>query len=90
MGTKTPQDDDHRNHEAIVPLTTTRQRFTADVYVAELQAHGIKAHVSSDDGGGWRIGEQLDGYRVMVFESDVPAAREILAEVGDEVPDEPT
>jgi hypothetical protein len=78
-GRNDPGADEHRNKEKIVELTNAPTQFAAEAIVAQLEAEGIKATVAGDDAGGWEPGLGFaEGYRVMVFENDVPRAREIV------------
>jgi Putative prokaryotic signal transducing protein len=76
-----PADDDHRNNEKIVELTTTSSRTATDILVAALESRGIKAVADHGDASGWDpMLSLLQGHRVMVFEGDLEVARQILAE----------
>jgi hypothetical protein len=73
--------DDHRDHEKIVELTSVPTRFEAEVLVAALEARGIKATAVHGDRAGWVPQYAvLTGHRVMVFEGDFETARAIIAE----------
>jgi Putative prokaryotic signal transducing protein len=76
---------DHRESEHIVELVSVPTRFEADVIVAALESNGIKAAAVHSDADGWLPHyARIVGHRVMVFEHDVPAAREIIAETDTE------
>jgi hypothetical protein len=72
---------DHHNHDRIVELARVPTRFEADVLIAKLQANGITASPSYGDADGWA--PQLSvfgGHGVMVFESDLAKATELIDE----------
>ncbi len=54
-------------------------RLEADAAIARLDANGIQASGKYGDAGGWLPHIALvDGFRVMVFEEDLDAARALL------------
>jgi len=63
-------DDEHRNDEHLVTLTSVPTSFGAKVVVAALESRGIKAGVVAR--------------RVVVFERDLATARAIIAETDDD------
>ena len=60
----------------IVEVANFPSRFEADSALALLEANGIEAMARYGDAGGWapNLG-LLDGYRVMVFDEDLDAAK---------------
>jgi hypothetical protein len=80
MGKKNASKGEHIDGR-IVELTNASTQFSAQTIVAALQADGIKAFVGGDDAGGWELGLGFaTGYRVMVLESDLDAARAVIAD----------
>ena len=77
---KRPSDDDHHDHERIVPVDILPTRMEAEITVAALESRGIKAVADHGDASGWDpMLSLLQGHRVLVFESDLAVARAILA-----------
>jgi hypothetical protein len=78
---KRASDDDHHDHERIVPVAILPTRMEADIMVAALASRGIKAVADHGDADGWDpMLSLLQGHRVLVFEGDLAVARAILAE----------
>ncbi len=70
----------HHDHEQIVAVATLPM-VEAELVVAQLKQAGIDAFASGDDINGLRQSmSYADGYRVMVFENDVEAARQVIAD----------
>jgi hypothetical protein len=70
---------DHHDHEAIVELARLAGPVEVSALIAELEAKGIKAISSTDDGSGMRPNlRYVQGYRVLVFENDLDPARRVL------------
>jgi hypothetical protein len=70
----------HHEHEQIVEVAALPE-VEAELVVAKLKAAGIDAYTSGDDQNGLRPSlSYADGYRVMVFENDVAAARQVIAD----------
>ena len=70
----------HHDHEKIVEVATLPM-VEAELVVAQLKAAGIDALTSGDDINGLRQSmSYAEGYRVMVFEKDVEAARQVIAD----------
>ena len=65
-----------------VQVAVVSSRAEADLIVGLLRSHGMRAAVVTDDAGGQEPQWQLNGVRVLVPLSDEPAARELLAAVG--------
>jgi hypothetical protein len=73
-------DVNHHDHEKIVEVATLPM-VEAELVVAQLKAAGIDALTSGDDINGLRQSmSYAEGYRVMVFEKDVEAARQVIAD----------
>jgi hypothetical protein len=72
---------DHHDHDRIVELISVPSRFEADVLIAKLQANGITASPNYGDAGGYlpRVAA-FGNHAVMVFDSDLEKAREIIAD----------
>jgi len=66
--------------EALVVVHTFNNRPEADIAASALEAAGIDVMIRADDGGGQRPAMAWAGvgFEVIVRESDVDAAREIL------------
>ncbi len=66
--------------EELVVVHTFSNRAEADVAASALDAAGIDAMIRADDGGGMRPAMAWAGvgFEVIVRESDLDAAREIL------------
>lgn len=72
---------DHHDDDRIVELTQVPSRFEADLLVAKLQANGITATARYNDAGGWAPQfARISGSGVMVFESDLARASELIDE----------
>lgn len=72
---------DHHDHDRIVELIRLPSRFEADVVIAKLEANGITASPNYGDAGGWAPQFSTFGsHAVMVFESDVAKASELIDE----------
>jgi hypothetical protein len=72
-------DLDHHDHEAIVELASLASPVEVSALVAELDARGIRAIRSTDDGYGMRpYLTYAHGCRVLVFENDLERARRVL------------
>lgn len=70
-----------RDRERIVELLRVPSRWEAESIVALLNEHGVLATVAYGDAGGWAPHfASWQGNRVMVFESDVARAHELLGE----------
>jgi len=64
----------------IVEAANFGSRMEADAAIALLEANGIQASGKYGDAGGWLPHIALvDGYRVMVFDEDLDAAKDLLA-----------
>lgn len=63
----------------IVEVANFPSRFEADSALALLEANGIEAMARYGDAEGWapNLG-LLDGYRVMVFDEDLDAAKALI------------
>jgi hypothetical protein len=76
-------DVDHHDHEAIVELARLAEPIEANELVAELEAKGIKATISTDDSSGMRPNLGFaQGCGVLVFENDLQAAQQVLRDLG--------
>ena len=66
--------------ETLVVVHTFSSRPEADIAASALEAAGIDAMIRADDGGGMRPAMAWAGvgFEVIVRESDLEAAREIL------------
>jgi hypothetical protein len=63
----------------IVEVANFGSRMEADAAIALLEANGIQASGKYGDAGGWMPHIALvDGYRVLVFDDDLDAARDLL------------
>ena len=72
------------NHEPrpegrIVEVANFGSRFESDSAIALLEDNGIEAMAKYGDAGAWmpNLG-LLDGYRVMVFDEDLDAAKALI------------
>jgi hypothetical protein len=73
--------DEHRDDERIVEAIRLPTLFEADAAAKLLERAGITAMVAAGDAGGWMPHFSVfQGHRVLVFESDLDEAREILAD----------
>lgn len=71
----------HRDTDRIVELMRVPTRFEAEAIVSVLSEHDIVATVAYGDAGGWAPHfATWHGNRVLVFESDVERAHELLGE----------
>jgi hypothetical protein len=68
-----------RSGGRIVEVANYPSRFQADAALALLEANGINAMAKYGDAEGWapHFG-LLDGYRVMVFDEDLDAAKALI------------
>jgi Putative prokaryotic signal transducing protein len=63
----------------IVEAANLPTRFQADAALALLQTNGIEAMAKYGDAEGWApFFAMIDGFRVMVFDDDLDAARALL------------
>jgi hypothetical protein len=63
----------------IVEAANYGTRMEADAAIALLEANGIQASGKYGDAGGWMPYTSLvDGFRVVVFDEDLDAAKELL------------
>jgi hypothetical protein len=63
----------------IVEAANFGTRMEADAAIALLEANGIQASGKYGDAGGWMPNVSLlDGYRVVVFDEDLDAAKALL------------
>lgn len=70
----------HHEHEKIVEVASL-PFVEAELVVARLKDAGIDAFSSGDDINGLRQSmSYADGYRVMVFEKDLAAAQQVVAD----------
>jgi hypothetical protein len=82
-----PDAHEGRDGEAIVELVRVPGRFEADLLTSKLHANGIRAMVTHGDGGGWAPHlAVIDSHRFLVFESDVEAARAVIADAPGPMP----
>jgi hypothetical protein len=64
----------------IVEAANFGSRMEADTAIAMLEANGIQASGKYGDAGGWLPHIALvDGFRVLVFDDDLEAAKALLA-----------
>jgi hypothetical protein len=69
-----------RPHGKIVEAANYGTRMEADVAIALLTANGIQASGKYGDSGGWLPHVALvDGFRVVVFDDELDAAKALLA-----------
>ena len=74
--------DQPRPEGSIVELTTVESFVEAEALIGALEDAGIKAIRGSDDAGGWLPNlAASEGYRVLVFDDDLEAARRIAEQV---------
>jgi len=70
---------DPRPGGRIVEAANFPTRFQADAALALLEANGIEAMAKYGDAEGWApFFAMIDGFRVMVFDEDLDAARALL------------
>jgi hypothetical protein len=76
----TAGEDDGHYTGRIVELERRPSRFEAETVAARLRAEGVRVMLPGDDAEGWypHLGA-VHGYRILVAEDDLEAAREILA-----------
>jgi hypothetical protein len=71
---------DPRPNGKIVEVANFGSRMEADAAIALLEANGIQASGKYGDSGGWMPHIALvDGFRVLVFDEDLEAAKALLA-----------
>jgi hypothetical protein len=70
---------------ARVSVAVVSSRIEAELIVGLLRSHGLRAAAVTDDAGGQEPQWQLNGVHVLVPVSDEHTARELLANVDDEV-----
>ena len=71
---------DPRPNGKIVEVANFGSRMEADATIALLEANGIQASGKYGDAGGWMPHiALLDGFRVVVFDEDLEAAKALLA-----------
>ncbi len=69
-----------RPNGKIVEVANFGSRMEADATIALLEANGIQASGKYGDAGGWMPHiALLDGFRVLVFDEDLDAAKALLA-----------
>lgn len=74
----------------IVEVANLPSRFEADAVLALLESNGIEAMAKYGDAEGWApFFATIDGFRVMVFDDDLDAARTLIEE-SDLFPQPPT
>lgn len=67
--------------QRLITLEVFGSEIEAELARERLEVSGIEAHISKDDAGGARPDLQLArGVRLLVFEEDTAAAREILGQ----------
>jgi hypothetical protein len=82
-GRRHPEAGHRRRDDRIVEVANYPTRWQADAAVALLADCGIRAVAKYGDADGWAPNlALLDGYRVCVFASDLPTAREVLDGTG--------
>jgi len=65
----------------IVELANLPSRFEADAVLALLETNGIEAMAKYGDAEGWApFFATIDGFRVMVFDEDLDAAKSLIEE----------
>lgn len=70
---------DPRPGGRIVEVANFPTRFQADTALALLETNGIEAMAKYGDAEGWApFFAMIDGFRVMVFDDDLDAARALL------------
>jgi Putative prokaryotic signal transducing protein len=68
-----------RSGGRIVEVANLPSRFQADTALALLEANGIEATAKYGDAGGWApFFGTIDGFRVLVFDDDLDAAKSLL------------
>lgn len=68
-----------RSGGRIVEVANLPSRFQADAALALLEANGIDAMAKYGDAEGWApFFAMIDGFRVMVFDDDLDAAKSLL------------
>jgi hypothetical protein len=68
-----------RPNGKIVEAANFGTRLEAEAAIALLEANGIQASGKFGDAGGWMpYVSLLDGFRVVVFDDDLAAARDLL------------
>jgi hypothetical protein len=67
----------------LAPAAIFSSRPEAELARARLEAAGITASVLGDDAGGMYPNLSTSGVRVMVFETDLAEAHDVLAEIPD-------
>jgi hypothetical protein len=67
-------------------VAVVTSRTEAELIVGMLRSNGLRAVVSADDAGGAEPQLQLQGVRVLVAASDEAAARQLIAETGENPP----
>jgi Putative prokaryotic signal transducing protein len=73
-------DREPRPHGRIVEAANFGSRLEAEAAIAMLDANGIQASGKFGDAGGWLPHIALvDGFRVVVFDEDLDAAKALLA-----------
>jgi hypothetical protein len=78
-----------RSGGRIVEVANLPSRFQADSALALLEANGIEATAKYGDAGGWApFFAMIDGFRVLVFDDDLDAAKSVL-ESNDLLPPSP-
>jgi Putative prokaryotic signal transducing protein len=71
--------NDPRPGGRIVEVANLPSRFQADAALALLDANGIRAMAKYGDAEGWAPHfSLLDGFRVMVFDEDLDAAKALI------------
>jgi uncharacterized membrane protein len=64
---------------ATVSVAVVTSRTEAELIVAMLRSHGVRAAVSADDAAGQYPQMQIDGVQVLVAPADEASARRLLA-----------
>jgi hypothetical protein len=73
--------EEPRPEGSIVELTTVESYVEAEALIGTLEDAGIKAIRGTDEAGGWLPNLAASGgYRVLVFDDDLEAARRIVAQ----------
>jgi len=80
------------DHPNLVVVQAYGTRPEAELAKTTLESAGIPAMIQADTVGGMRdhIAWSGEGFRVLVREDDVPAAREVLAPVSEALPNQAT
>jgi hypothetical protein len=68
---------------ATVSVAVVASRTEAELIVAKLRSHGLRAAVSADDAGGQYPQMQIEGVYVLVGPSDEASACRLLAAADD-------